>query len=265
MDAAETDYTAVADFTLTITAGQSSGTATFSLTPTADDLDELDETLTVDGTVQGLEVEAAALTVAAIGLEAGPLSQMAAQGADRRRLRDRLDGDAAGEGRAEGDADQDGSAGRRRHRAAPADGLVPAGALQDGVVAGDASAADLAQVDIGCTPQDGVLAARRATQLRPEAGPGVSKVRYEARVRELIAGNAMPEAAAEPILRARADLRRELAGLEKIPRNLMRQDPVCRLLIVVRHRRLTLSLPFIPSIAETLEFCITTGYPFRHA
>ena len=26
-----------------------------------------------------------------------------------------------------------------------------------------------------------------------------------------------------------------------------------------------LSLPFIPSIAETLEFCITTGYPLRHA
>ena len=27
----------------------------------------------------------------------------------------------------------------------------------------------------------------------------------------------------------------------------------------------SLSLPFIPSMAETLEFCITTGYPFRHA
>ena len=26
-----------------------------------------------------------------------------------------------------------------------------------------------------------------------------------------------------------------------------------------------LSLPFIPSIAETLEFWITTGYPFQHA
>ena len=26
-----------------------------------------------------------------------------------------------------------------------------------------------------------------------------------------------------------------------------------------------LSLPFIPSIAETMEFCITTGYRFRHA
>ena len=30
-------------------------------------------------------------------------------------------------------------------------------------------------------------------------------------------------------------------------------------------RNLRLSLPFIPSIAETLEFCITTGYLFRHA
>ena len=29
--------------------------------------------------------------------------------------------------------------------------------------------------------------------------------------------------------------------------------------------RETLSLPFIPSIAETLEFCIITGYPFGHA
>ena len=30
-------------------------------------------------------------------------------------------------------------------------------------------------------------------------------------------------------------------------------------------KRKRLSLPFIPSIAETLEFCITTGYPFQHA
>ena len=52
----------------------------------------------------------------------------------------------------------------------------------------------------------------------------ISKGRYEARDRELIAGNAMLEAAAEPILRARADLRRELAGLEKLVRNLARQD-----------------------------------------
>ena len=38
-------------------------------------------------------------------------------------------------------------------------------------------------------------------------------------------------------------------------------------LVIVRPETVIgwLSLPFIPSIAETLEFCITTGYPFRHA
>ncbi|MCY4559407.1 MAG: IS110 family transposase [Chloroflexi bacterium] len=61
----------------------------------------------------------------------------------------------------------------------------------------------------------------------------VSKGRYEARVRELIAGNAMLEAAVKPILRARANLRRELTGLEKLVRNLARQDPVCRLLMTM--------------------------------
>ena len=56
----------------------------------------------------------------------------------------------------------------------------------------------------------------------------VSKGRWEARVWELIAGNAMLEAAAEPILRARQALRRELAGMEKLVRNLAVEDPVLR-------------------------------------
>ena len=51
----------------------------------------------------------------------------------------------------------------------------------------------------------------------------VSKGRYEARVRDLIAGNTMLEAAAESILRARAGLRRELA----------REDRVCRVLVTM--------------------------------
>lgn len=61
----------------------------------------------------------------------------------------------------------------------------------------------------------------------------VSKGRWEARVRELIAGNAMLETAAEPILRARAGLRRELVGLEKAVHNLAREDRVCRLLMTM--------------------------------
>ncbi len=59
-----TDYTTVADFTLTIDAGETSGTATFTLTPTDDDIDEADETLSVTGTVTGLTVTGTTLTIA---------------------------------------------------------------------------------------------------------------------------------------------------------------------------------------------------------
>ena len=82
---AGTDYTAVDDFTLTITAGQSSETATFSLTPAPDDLDEEDETLTVGGTVQGLALEAATLTVTdddARGVAVSPTALPVPEGGD---------------------------------------------------------------------------------------------------------------------------------------------------------------------------------------
>ncbi len=60
-----TDYSTVADFTLTISAGQTTGTATFSLTPTDDDLDEADEVLSVSGTtnVAGMSVSGAIVTI----------------------------------------------------------------------------------------------------------------------------------------------------------------------------------------------------------
>ena len=57
------DFAAVSDFALTIAAGQSSGTATFRLTPVNDAIDEGDETVRVSGTVQGLTVTAATVTV----------------------------------------------------------------------------------------------------------------------------------------------------------------------------------------------------------
>ncbi len=58
-----TDYATVSDFTLTIAAGQTTGTASFTLTPTDDAIDEDDETLTVDGAVQGLSVTRTTLTI----------------------------------------------------------------------------------------------------------------------------------------------------------------------------------------------------------
>jgi len=58
-------------------------------------------------------------------------------------------------------------------------------------------------------------------------GP-VARGQYEARVRELVEGNAMLEAAATAILSARTALRRDLAALEHRLRELARQDEVCR-------------------------------------
>ncbi len=82
----------------------------------------------------------------------------------------------------------------------------------------------------------------------------VSKGRYEARVRELIAGNSMLEAAAEPILRARAALRRELAGLEKQVRKLASQDPVSRLLMTMPGVGPVVALTFVSAVDDPERF-----------
>ena len=58
-----TDYATVGSLSLTIGAGASSATKTFTLTPTNDDRDEDNETLTVDGSVSGLSVTAATVTI----------------------------------------------------------------------------------------------------------------------------------------------------------------------------------------------------------
>ena len=60
---AGTDFDTVSDFPLTIAAGATSGTATFRLTPTDDNLDEDTETLTVTGTTDGLTVDSATLEI----------------------------------------------------------------------------------------------------------------------------------------------------------------------------------------------------------
>ena len=63
--AAATDFAATAPVTLTIAAGQSSGTASFALTPVDDELDEADETVTVSGTTSlaDLTITPATLTI----------------------------------------------------------------------------------------------------------------------------------------------------------------------------------------------------------
>ena len=51
-----TDFAAVTNFTITIAAGMTSATGTFTLTPAADTIDEPDETVAVSATVSGLSV-----------------------------------------------------------------------------------------------------------------------------------------------------------------------------------------------------------------
>ena len=58
-----TGYAVVADLTLTIAAGDTSGTASFKLTPVDDAVDEPDESLTVTGSATGLTAGSATLTI----------------------------------------------------------------------------------------------------------------------------------------------------------------------------------------------------------
>ena len=84
-------------------------------------------------------------------------------------------------------------------------------------------------------------------------GP-VSKGRYEARIRELTAGNTMLEEAGEPILRARAALRRELIGLEKRVRDLAWHDRTCRLLMTMPGVGHVIALTFTSAIDDPERF-----------
>ena len=58
-----TDYGTVSDITVTIAAGQRSGTGTFTMTPTNDSFLEGDETVSVNGSASGLSVVPSTLTI----------------------------------------------------------------------------------------------------------------------------------------------------------------------------------------------------------
>ena len=58
-----TDYTTVSDFDVTITKGQTKGSATFTLTPTQDTIIEGDESISVDGTATGLTINGDSITL----------------------------------------------------------------------------------------------------------------------------------------------------------------------------------------------------------
>ena len=86
-DATEgTDYASIVSFTLTISAGQTSGTETFSLTPTDDDVDEEDETISASGTTTAAGLGVTGMTVTIVdddarGVTVSPASLPVTEGA----------------------------------------------------------------------------------------------------------------------------------------------------------------------------------------
>ena len=82
----------------------------------------------------------------------------------------------------------------------------------------------------------------------------ISRGRFEHRIRELAAGNPMLEAATEPMLRARASLRQELAGLERRVRELAQKDSVCHRLMTMPGIGAVVALTFRSAVDDPARF-----------
>lgn len=82
----------------------------------------------------------------------------------------------------------------------------------------------------------------------------ISRGRFEARIRDLAADNPMLVAATEPMLRARASLRQELAGLERRVRQRAQDDPVCHRLMSVPGIGAVVALTFRLAVNDPARF-----------
>ena len=136
-----------------------------------------------------------------------------------------------------------------------ADGLVPAGARAASVSAQEMRALLAARRAIQKAAIDVELSLRGVLRNFGLKLGRVSKGGYAARVRELAFGNAMLETMAEAMLRARAALREELAGLERRLRDLAKQDAACRLMM---------TMPGVgPQVALTVKSAVDAPERFR--
>lgn len=82
----------------------------------------------------------------------------------------------------------------------------------------------------------------------------ISCGKFEHRIRELADGNLMLEAATAPMLRARASLRIELAGLERRVRQLAQEDPVCHRLMSMPGIGAVVALTYRSAIDDPSRF-----------
>jgi transposase len=82
----------------------------------------------------------------------------------------------------------------------------------------------------------------------------VSKGRFVARIRELMAGQPMLEQVIEPMLRAHEALRKELHALHRTVLGIVRQDGVCRRLMTVPGVGALVAITFTSAIDDPARF-----------
>src|SRR5829696_7961373 len=82
----------------------------------------------------------------------------------------------------------------------------------------------------------------------------VSKGRFAARVRELVAGQPMLERVAEPMLRAREALRTEYQVLHRAVLAIVREDTVCRRLMTVPGVSVVVAITFTSAVDDRARF-----------
>jgi transposase len=82
----------------------------------------------------------------------------------------------------------------------------------------------------------------------------VSKGRFAARVRELVAGQAMLERVVEPMLRARDTLRAEFHALHRAMLGIVRADATCRRLMTVPGVGAVVAVTFTSAIDDPARF-----------
>ncbi len=82
----------------------------------------------------------------------------------------------------------------------------------------------------------------------------ISQGRFEARIRELIAGQAMLERVIEPMLHARESLSREFHALHRAMLAVVREDAVCRRLMTVPGVGALVALTFTSAVDDPARF-----------
>ncbi len=187
-----------------------------------------------------------------VGLEAGADVGVAARGPVATWSRDRTAGDPTRPCCAQGFAHQDRSSGRARHRATPADGLVPTGPREDGFSPRAARSPWRPRHPVPAFARSRQQCARFAAWLRSPSA--LLRERWSGAVRRLIDTHPVLVAAIDRSWSPADRLSEELDRLVKLVRDEARDDAVCRRLMTVPGVGAVIALSNVAAIDDPARF-----------